>query len=77
MSTLYKFNKYLLFILFGFILAFLPACEKDDVKPDDPKILARNEFYELMKEWYFWYDKMPDVDVEDYDTPEELLEALR
>lgn len=77
MSTLYKFNKYLVFILFGFILAFLPACEKDDVKPDDPKILARNEFYELMKEWYFWYDKMPDVDVEDYDTPEELLKALR
>lgn len=77
MSTLYKFNKYLLFILFGFILAFLPACEKDDVQPDDSKILARNEFYELMKEWYFWYDEMPDVDVEDYDTPEELLGALR
>jgi C-terminal processing protease CtpA/Prc len=77
MSTLYKYNKYLLFILFGFILVFLPECEKDDVDPNDPKILARNEFYELMKEWYFWYDKMPDVDVEDYDTPEELLEALR
>ena len=77
MSTLYKFNKYLLFILFGFILAFLPACEKDDVKPDDPKILARDEFYKLMKDWYFWYDKMPEVDVEDYNTPEELLEALR
>lgn len=77
MSTLNKFNKYLLFVLFGFILVFLPACEKDDVQPDDSKILARNEFYELMKEWYFWYDMMPDVDVEDYDTPEELLKALR
>ena len=77
MSTLYKFNKYLILILFGIILALLPACEKEDVKPDDPKILARNEFYKLMKDWYFWYDKMPDVDVEDYNTPEELLEALR
>ncbi len=82
MNTLHKFNKYLILILFGIILALLPACKKDDVQPDDlqpddPKILARNEFYELMKEWYFWYDKMPDVDVEDYDTPEELLEALR
>jgi carboxyl-terminal processing protease len=77
MSALYKFNKYLLLILFGFILIFLPACEKDDEEPPDPKILARNEFYQLMQEWYLWHDKMPDVDVEDYDSPEDILEALR
>ena len=39
--------------------------------------MARDTLYELMNQWYYWYDKMPSVDKEDYSDPYELLEAMR
>ena len=73
-------NKYnLLLMLVMLISIVFTSCNKDEVNPQRPTFdeLARNEFYELMKEWYFWYDKMPAIDLADYSNAEELLEALR
>ena len=39
--------------------------------------MARDSLYFKMKEWYYWYDKMPSVNPEDYADPYELMEALR
>lgn len=34
------------------------------------------EIYSIMNEWYYWYDEMPDVDPDDYATPQALLDVL-
>lgn len=33
--------------------------------------------YDHMKDWYYWYDKLPDVDCASYSSAEELLADLR
>ncbi|MDX2442175.1 MAG: S41 family peptidase [Bacteroidales bacterium] len=78
MKNLRKYSLLLILVIVAF-LVFTNCNKKDDVNPERPTLeeLARNEFYGLMNDWYLWYDKMPVVNVEDYDTPEELLEALR
>ena len=63
-------------ILSGIFFLFFTGCEKDD-PPLSEEIKARDQFYELMNDWYLWYNEMPDVDKNQYDTPEELLEAMR
>lgn len=76
--TYEKTNAFLMhkLIIIGSLLLFIAGCEKDEPLPST-EIQARDQFYELMNDWYLWYDKMPDVDKEQYDTPEELLEAMR
>ena len=63
-------------ILSVIFFLFFTGCEKDD-PPLSEEIKARDQFYELMNDWYLWYNEMPDVDKNQYDTPEELLEAMR
>jgi len=63
-------------LLSGIFLLLFTGCEKDDPLPS-AEIKARDYFYELMNDWYLWYNEMPDVDKNQYDTPEELLEAMR
>ncbi len=79
-NMILKKNKlvYIIWIALGIIL--FVQCKKEDEQPPEDiplEIRARDDFHLLMKEWYLWYDKMPEVDIEDYNTPEELLEALR
>ncbi len=72
------FNRYIIGILIfsGIFFLFVTGCEKDDPPPSE-EIKARDQFYKLMNDWYLWYNEMPDVDKSQYDTPEELLEAMR
>ncbi len=71
-------TRYITGILIISVILFLfnTGCEKDD-PPPSAEINARDQLYNLMNEWYLWYDKMPDVDKSQYDTPEELLEAMK
>ena len=39
--------------------------------------MARDTLYYIMKEWYFWYDLMPEVTKENYSDPYKLLDAMR
>ena len=79
-----KFNfkalKYLKIITFcAFLFLLFTQCKKEEVPVYQPTLeeQARDEFYKIMKDWYLWYDKMPEVVPADYNTPEDLLEALR
>lgn len=33
--------------------------------------------YSTMEDWYYWYDLMPDIDPQDYSSPEAVLDAVR
>jgi hypothetical protein len=55
-------------------LLILTSCEKDD---QSSKAIINKSTYELMKEWYFWYDQLPEVDPNSYPDPKALVEAIR
>ncbi len=59
------------------ILSLFSSCRKDDPVPEVTPAMARDSLYFKMKEWYYWYDKMPSVNRENYADPYELMEALR
>lgn len=64
---------------FVFLIAacfsILTSCKKEP--GPTPDAMARDTLYTLMNQWYYWYDKMPSIDKEDYSDPYELLEAMR
>jgi hypothetical protein len=55
------------------------ACEKKidpiDTYTEDER--ARDILYSIMNEWYFWYKKMPVVELKDFEDPYTLVDALR
>jgi len=53
----------------------LYSCEEEKVESKEKK--AAKGFYELMQEWYLWYDQMPEIDINDYSTPQSVLEEVR
>lgn len=74
----------ILYILLLLSITLLAGCKKEPEPPDDePELptvtaaMARDTLYDVMNHWYLWYDLIPAVNKEDYDNPEELLEALR
>ncbi len=77
-----------LIFLFLAILSSVYSCKKDDPQPDPQPnntttttgltpAMARDTLYYIMKEWYLWYDLMPDVNKSNYGDPYKLLEAMR
>lgn len=65
-------------VLLLLLFSVFVSCKKETTTPQlTEDQLARNELYNIMKDWYLWYDQMPDIDVNNYDTPQDLLEALR
>ncbi|MCX6326011.1 MAG: S41 family peptidase [Bacteroidia bacterium] len=73
--------KKLLFLPLIF-LVLIVSCKKDVVMPDNAltPAMARDSLYYIMKEWYYWYNLMPEVTEvtkENYNDPYELLEAMR
>lgn len=66
----------LLMILFGSFV--FHACDKnDEPEPIDEEKLLNRDFYEFMKEWYFWYEHIPNINPMNFQTPVEVLEAIR
>jgi carboxyl-terminal processing protease len=62
------------------LIPLLYGCKKDPIPPVDEYTLeerARDGFYDLMKYVYLWYNTMPTVKISEYDSPEDILEALR
>jgi carboxyl-terminal processing protease len=54
------------------------SCKKDDPEPiDDPTNQSNDAFYGLMKEWYFWYNQIPEVNPSSFPNPSALLEAIK
>jgi len=74
-------KKVFFYILITLLL--FSSCKKSNIEPDNNDTIAvtaaqaRDTLYYIMKQWYYWYDKMPTVTKENYADPYELLEALR
>ncbi len=58
--------KNILFLLAA-CLSILMSCKKEP--EPTPDTMARDTLYQLMNQWYYWYDKMPSIDKEDYSDP--------
>ena len=75
------FNKTSIFVFAGILLFAIiqTGCEEEKVEPDDTQ--QSNElnepFYNLMKEWYLWYDQIPDIDPDNFNSPSDILEDIR
>ena len=61
------------------ILAIVYSCEKDPAPKtgDVTPAMATDSLYDIMQEWYFWYDLMPEVTRENYTDPYKLMDAMR
>jgi len=68
-----------LFILLSILILGFSSCKKD-VAPADPASVidtkARDNLYDVMNEYYFWYNLMPVVVKTDYKNPSDLLDAM-
>ncbi len=69
-----KRNIKYLFLLLAAVLT--TACERNFINPESNK-LTKDVLYDVMNEWYLWYDQMPAVNPGDYSSLSELLDALR
>lgn len=67
-------------LLFAMLIV---SCRKEDVPPVDTSLtpaMARDSLYYIMKEFYLWYNLMPqvtEVTKANYKDPYELLDAMR
>lgn len=62
-----------------FLLVALAGCRDDDMPGPDVNREegAIQDVYAIMKEWYLWNDELPDLNLSEFDTPQEVMEALR
>lgn len=68
-----------LILTFAICSLLLTSCSKDEINNEETsneKIVNR-KLYEIMKDLYLWYDKLPVVNLSHYRTPQELMSALR
>jgi carboxyl-terminal processing protease len=74
-------KKYILLSAFSLLILF--SCKKEDPPPPVDNngavtpAMARDTLYLIMKEFYFWYNLMPEVTKENYSDPYKLLDAMR
>ncbi len=79
----FKFRHLFFFIILLLSATFLfNSCEKDEVEPepkpeDDPEVAENEAFYGLMLDWYYWYDEIPDINPSLYESPYEVMNAIR
>ncbi|HZJ73317.1 MAG TPA: S41 family peptidase [Perlabentimonas sp.] len=51
------------------------SCNKKEIN-SNPNFYANEQLLLAMKEYYLWYDKIPDVSLIKYESPVELMDAL-
>lgn len=67
--------NYSLPILVLSIVVLFYGCKKDETGGSDYE--AKKELNSIMHDAYYWYDRVPNVDINNYETPVELMEALK
>lgn len=67
-----RFRSFLWFLLLIFIIS--PSCRDEHV---EEKNQENEDFYAFMNEWYYWYEEIPEIDPSLYQTPGDVLEAIR
>ncbi len=70
-------KKYLLSALF--LAVILISCKKEitPVTNTSTETEANTALYDLMKEWYYWYNYLPEINPAGYKDPYELMNVLR
>lgn len=68
-------KKYLLLLLVV-LLSINNSCKKDDLN-DQEAIVENREFYDFMKDWYYWNTSIPSINPANYLSVYEVLEAIR
>lgn len=68
-------NKWFIFL---FTLALF-ACEKDSIEKEITveELNLKQKVYEVMHEWYLWNDELPALDINDFETANDLLAAMK
>jgi carboxyl-terminal processing protease len=77
---LFPINIIPIFVAFVLFSLVFQSCKKDDEPEpidEEPKIESNEAFYGLMKEWYFWYDQIPEINPSSFPNPSALLEAIK
>lgn len=81
-------NRYWLLLL-AFPVLIFTACEDDEVLqerevPDAQSAqeleevnALKQEVYDVMQEWYLWNDQLPEVDLADFESTDQLMNALK
>jgi hypothetical protein len=70
--------KKLLIIIPVVILVLSGSCRKDETPAVNVSpMMARDSLWQLMNDWYYWYDLMPTVNKDSYDDPYKLMDAMR
>ena len=74
-----KIKGRLLYILFVWlVLLYLPSgCEKDPEPEPEPQNLTPLLAWQIMNDYYLWNETMPVIDPSNYNTPQDVMEALR
>ena len=77
MKRLIKYSGFI-FISIIALLGF-QYCTKDQILPSEKELelQAARAVYDLMTDWYLWYDSMPFINKEDYTNPESMMSAMR
>jgi carboxyl-terminal processing protease len=57
-------------------LLLTSACNWQFDEPEK-EATAHDYIYESFKEWYLWYDQIPEIDPNEYETYSELIDAIR
>jgi len=60
-------------MVFGIMAISLQGCKDDDT---DEHYEAKKELNRIMHDAYYWYKQVKTVDINDYETPIELMDAL-
>jgi carboxyl-terminal processing protease len=68
-----SFRKHFIIIFMILIPAVFIACTKEE----DELAIEHRQFYEELKDWYFWYDQIPDIDPTSYPSLAHIMEAIR
>jgi carboxyl-terminal processing protease len=67
------FNKNLFFLIIPLLFLFI-SCEEDEV---NDLTTEKEEFYELMKQGYYWNDFIPDIRPSSYSSLAEIMDVIR
>lgn len=74
-------HRWLLLAVALLIAGLVVSCEEEKVEPtnggNNNDSQFNEPFYNLMNEWYYWYQEIPDIDPGNYDNPQEVLQAIR
>ena len=63
-------------ILLITVIIIMASCKKDDEQTEVTPEMARDSLYNLMDQYYYWYNLMPVIDMESYSNPSDLLKAM-